>query len=118
MLGFRGAQNAAVAEGQFAVRAAANPKIVAEAPVVEVVLALVARLGVGRGFILPVAGGAQQLVAAFEDVPQRVVVRQHRRPRAEQGVWLDGQLIPRQVRRVQSDRLAQIVQRLFQRLVR
>ncbi len=118
VLGLGGAQDAPVAEGHLAVRAAADPQIVAEAPVVEVVLALVARFGIGRSFILLIAGGAQQLVAAFEDIPQRVVVRQNRRARAEQGVRLDGQLIPRQVRRIESDSLAQIVQRLFQRLIR
>ncbi|SVK46189.1 Uncharacterised protein [Acinetobacter baumannii] len=118
VFGLGGAQNAAVAEGHLAVCAAADPQIVAEAPVVEVVLALVARLGVGRGFVLLIAGGAQQLVAALEDVPQRIVVRQNRRARAEQGVRLDGQLIPRQVRRIEGDSLAQIVQRLFQRLIR
>jgi len=47
MARFGGAQNASVREGDFAVRATANPQIVAEAPVVEIVLALITRLCIG-----------------------------------------------------------------------
>ena len=54
----------------------------------------------------------------FKNIPQRIVIRQHRRTGAEEGIRLNRQLIPRQVRRVELDGLAQIVQRFIQRLVR
>ncbi|SQA99510.1 Uncharacterised protein [Cedecea neteri] len=79
MARFRRAHNSPVREGDFTVRTAANAKIVAKAPVVQVVLALVAWFRIGGGFILLVACGGEQLVALLENIPQRVVIRQLRR---------------------------------------
>ena len=55
----RASDGAAVWIGQLAMGAAANSQIIAKAPVVEIVLALEARLGVGRYLILSVAGGLE-----------------------------------------------------------
>ncbi|CSA92158.1 Uncharacterised protein [Vibrio cholerae] len=52
VLGFGGADNAPISKTQFAVRATANPEVVTKAPIVEVVLALIARLAVARNLIL------------------------------------------------------------------
>ncbi len=113
-----GSQNTSVREGHFTVCAAANSQIIAKTPVVQVVLTLAAWLRIGRGFVLLIPGGSQQLVALLENIPQRVVIRQHRRARTKQRVRLNGQLIPGEVRRVQLNGLAQIVQRFVQRLIR
>ncbi|MNT77004.1 hypothetical protein D3C72_2160730 [compost metagenome] len=75
MLGFGGAQNATIGKGQLAVCATTNPQIVAKAPVVEVVLTLITRFGVGRSFILLITSGTQQLMSLFKDIPQRVIIR-------------------------------------------
>ena len=53
--GFGSTQNTPVREGHLAVRAAANAQIVAKAPVVQVVLTLIARLRIGRRFVLLIA---------------------------------------------------------------
>ncbi|MNC34095.1 hypothetical protein D3C75_825120 [compost metagenome] len=86
--------------------ATANAKVIAKAPVVQVVLALITRFRVGRGFILLVARSSQKFVALLEDIPKRVVVRQFWRAGAEQSIRLNRQLIPREMRRVQFNRLA------------
>src|SRR5690606_19753460 len=92
------------AEGELAVRARADPEIVAEAPVVEVVRALPARPRVGAGFVLRVTGIGQHRLAGFLDVPGRVVVRYAaRRARREHRVGLQGELVVRDVRRRQRD---------------
>ncbi|MNP62865.1 hypothetical protein D3C76_1581950 [compost metagenome] len=106
MARFGGSQNTPVREGYFAVGTAANPQVVAKTPVVQVVLTLVARLCVGRGFVLLIPGGSQKPMALLENIPQRVIIRQHRRARTKQRVRLNGQLIPGEMRRVQFDGLA------------
>ncbi len=67
--GFGGTQNAPVREGYLAVRAAADAKVVAKAPVVEIMLTLIARFGVSGSLVLLVAGGAQQLMPLLENIP-------------------------------------------------
>ena len=57
-------------------------------------------------------------MSLLKDIPQGVVIRQYRRTGAKQGIWLNGQLIPGEMRRIKVDGLTQIVQRLFQRLIR
>ncbi len=98
--------------------AAANSQIITKTPVVQIVLTLIARLRIRRRFVLLIPRRGQKLVALLEDIPQRVIVRQHRRTGTKQGVRLNGQLIPRQMRRIQFNRLTQIVQRFFERLIR
>ena len=115
---FGGTQNASVREGHFAMCAAANSQIITKTPVVQIVLTLIARLRIRRRFVLLIPRRGQKLVALLEDIPQRVIVRQHRRTGTKQGVRLNGQLIPRQMRRIQFNRLTQIVQRFFERLIR
>lgn len=58
-----------VREGYLAVRAAADAEIVAKAPVVEIVLTLIARFGVSGSLVLLVAGGAQQLMSLLKNIP-------------------------------------------------
>ena len=106
MAGFRGTQNAPVGERYFAVRAAADTQIIPETPVIQVVLALITWFRVGRGFVLRITGCGQQLMPLLENIPQRVVVRQHRRARAKQRIRLYGQLIPGEMWRAQRNRLA------------
>jgi len=93
-----GSQNTSVREGHFTVCPAANPQIIAKTPVVQVVLTLVAWLRIGRGFVLLIPGGSQQLVALLENIPQRVVIRQYRRTGTKQRVGFNGELIPGQMR--------------------
>ncbi|CRM80693.1 hypothetical protein [Pseudomonas sp. 22 E 5] len=90
---------------------------VAEAPVVQVVSRRAARLGIGRDFILRVTVFGQQRLAGFLNVPQRVVFRQRGRLVPEHGVGFQRQLIPRQVRGLQRDGLAQVAQGIVQRLI-
>jgi hypothetical protein len=56
-------------------------------PVVEVVPALPARLGEGRGFVVRVAGGGQPGLDGFLHVGAQVVVGQFRRLRAAKRVF-------------------------------
>ncbi|CSP73491.1 Uncharacterised protein [Shigella sonnei] len=42
----------------------------------------------------------------FENIPQRVIVRQHRWSRTKQRIGFDGQLIPGKMRRIQFNGLA------------
>ncbi len=67
--GFGSTQNAPVGEGYLAVRAAADAKVVAKAPVIEIMLTLIARFGVSGSLVLLVAGGAQQLMPLLENIP-------------------------------------------------
>lgn len=55
--GFGGAQDPAAREGDFTVGTAANTQIVAKAPVVQIMLALITGFGIGRRFVLLIARG-------------------------------------------------------------
>src|SRR3546814_20474014 len=66
-------------QGELAVRSGADPEVVAEAPVVEVVRALQARARVGADLVLRVAGLGQHRLAAFLHVPGGVLVGNARR---------------------------------------
>ncbi len=114
-----GAQDLLVGEVRhLAVGAAADPQIVAEAPVVEVVAALVARLGIGRDLVLLIALGGQHGVALLVDVPQGVVFRQLGRLGGKRRVRLYGELIPGEVRRRAVDGLLQVIEGIVQALIR
>ena len=99
-------------------RTAADAKVVAKAPVVQVVLTLITRFSIGRCLILLITCRRQQTMSLLKDIPQGVVIRQHRRTGAKQSIRLNSQLIPGEMRRIEFDRLTQVVQRLVQRLVR
>lgn len=58
MFSLRRAQDAAIAEIEFAGRTAADPPIGAKKPIIEIVLTLITRLSIGRGLILLIADGA------------------------------------------------------------
>ena len=61
LLGLRGAQDALrERETELSVRAGADPQVVAEQPVIEVVPAARALARVCRDFVLPIAGFGQQ----------------------------------------------------------
>ena len=87
-------------------RSGANPQIIAESPIVQVVAALVARTGMRRGFIVYVAGRAQLGIDQVPDVRGQLIVWKLRRMTMEQGVRLDRQMIKGDVwrRDVQSGR--------------
>src|SRR5471030_2278093 len=85
-----GAQYPAVGLGQFAVRAAADTEIVTETSIIEIVLALKTRLGIGRGFILPITGGGEQRITLLVDLPKRIIVGQYRWPGAKQRIGFNG----------------------------
>ncbi|MCY1439663.1 hypothetical protein D9M71_559080 [compost metagenome] len=74
-------------------------------------------LGVGRYLVLAVAVLGHQRLAGFLNIPEDVVFGQLWRLVPEHRVRLHGQLIPRQVCRPQIDGLAQVTQRVVQRLV-
>src|SRR5690606_16685336 len=81
-----------------------DAKIIAVAPVVEVVRALAAGAGVGGHLVVFVAGVGQQRLATLLHVPGPVVVgNAGRRTRGEQGVRLKGELVVGDVRRLQGD---------------
>ena len=54
---------------QFAMGAAADTQIVTEAPIVQIVSALKPGLGIGRNFVLSIAGRQQEGMALLLDIP-------------------------------------------------
>src|SRR5690606_38901722 len=98
--------------------AGAKAKEIAKGPVIEVVPRLAIRLGVGRGFILPITVGSKQRLAGFLDVPENVVFRQYGRLVPEHSVGFDGQLIPGQVGRLLGNGNVQVVERILETLAR
>ncbi|MNV25249.1 hypothetical protein D3C71_1163410 [compost metagenome] len=119
MLHLGGAQDLLVREiRHLAVGAAADAQIVTKAPVVEVVAALIARLGVGRDLVLLVTLGGEHGVTLLVDVPQSVIFRQLGGLGGERGVRLYGELIPGEVRRRAVDGLLQIIEGVLQALIR
>ena len=88
-----------VGEADFAVGAGADTQVIAEGPVVEVVAATITRLAVSRHLVLAVVRRRQQLLASVLNIRQGILDWQQRRPFVEDGIGLDRQLVPGQVRR-------------------
>ena len=65
----------AVVQGQLGMGAGADAEVVAEVPVVQVVLALLAGLREGRGFVVGVTGGSQPGLDGFLHVGADVALR-------------------------------------------
>ncbi|MNX75728.1 hypothetical protein D3C86_1072140 [compost metagenome] len=119
MLHLGGAQDLLVREiRHLAVGAAAYAQIVAKAPVVEVVAALIARLGVGRDLVLLITLGGEHGVTLLIDVPQGVILRQLGRLGGERRVRLYGELIPGEMGRRAVHGLLQIIEGVLQALIR
>ena len=77
-------------------------------------MALPARLGIGRDFILAVTGFGQQRLTLQLHVPGEIMVRQGRWVQVEMGIWFQGQLIVGDMGRRQIDRLLQVCCGLLQ----
>ena len=96
--------NNAVRKAQLAVCARTNPQVVAKLPVIAVVKALMAGLGIGRDLIATHTrrnGAGRNQVQHFVS---RIVLRNHRRVLGEVGIGLNGQVINRQMRRRKRER--------------
>ena len=106
-----------VGKRQLAVRPGAQPQIVAEHPVVQVVLRPVPRACPGRHFVVLV-GTAQHLAHGIEHGCGQVIVGYLRRKARKQRVRLQRQVIAGQVRRRKRQRRGQILAQLGQRLLR
>ncbi|KAG0944659.1 hypothetical protein G6F31_014561 [Rhizopus arrhizus] len=88
----------------LAVRAGADAQVVAEAPVVQVVRTLPAGARIGADLVLAKAGLCQQGLAVFLHVPGVVLIGNAlRRPCEEHRVRFQGQLVVRDVRRLQCE---------------
>ena len=107
-----------VVERQLAVRAGADAQVVAELPVVQVVPAGMAFAAVGRDLVVPQPRGAGFVLDQRLHVGGQVVVGQGRRSRCKQRVRLERQVVIRQVRRLEGQRLAQVGAQCRQRLAR
>src|SRR5690606_35931827 len=111
--GLAGAQDAALpGAGDLAVGAGADAEVVAKAPVVEVVAGLVPRPGPGGHLVGAKAGGGQVFLPGILDGPQHLLVRQGRGAFVEDGIGLDGELVPGQVGGVEIAGEAQVRQGL------
>ena len=99
-------------------RACANAKIVAKLPIVQIVQAPVARLGVGRNFIPVHARSTSQLGDPVQHGVGIIVFRQHGRKFCEVGIGLDSQVVNRDVRGLKRERLAHVQRQVFQGLSR
>ncbi len=93
----------------LAVRAGTNAQVVTKTPVIQVVRALPAGAGIGTHLVLAEAGLRQQRLAVFLHVPGSVFIGDAlRRPREEHGVRFQGQLVVRDVGRLQRERAFQV----------
>src|SRR4051812_37525731 len=84
-------------------RPGADAKVIAELPIVEVVLAPESPPGEGGGLVALVAGGAERVLDGELHIGGLVVLGKRGRPGVEGGVWLYGQLIRREMRRAARD---------------
>jgi hypothetical protein len=103
-------------KAQLAVRAGADAEVVAELPVVEVVHAAMAGPRERRHLVARQPRRRRALGDEVEHVGCHVVVGQPRRVLGEEGVGLDRQVVDRQVRRLERQRLLQVGLQLGQRL--
>ena len=107
-----------VRKTELAVRARPNAQIVAKLPIVQVVRAAVAGLGVGRHFVTgqPRSGG--QLGDAVHHFVGQIVLGQNWWELGKHGVGLDGEVVDRDVRRCKAQRGQDILRQSGQRLAR
>ena len=89
-------------------RAGTNAQIVSKLPIVEVVKAAVPRLGVGRDFIALEPGFARHVGDAVEHGVGQVLLGNGRGELRKISVGLDRQVVNRDVRRTQGQRLAHV----------
>ena len=87
----------AAAAGALAVRAGANPQVIAKLPVVQVVAAAAVRLRISRDLILRVAESGHDFDPLFLHVPGAVAVGQRRWVRMECSVGFQCQVVVRQM---------------------
>ena len=113
----RSARVAATGVGELAVRTGADAEVVAEAPVVQVVPALRAAPRIGRDFVLLEPRGGEPRLASDLHREGHLVVGQARRPTLERRAGLQRQLVMRNVRGLECERLLQVRQRVVQRLL-
>ncbi|VXA89346.1 hypothetical protein AERO8C_90050 [Aeromonas veronii] len=119
MLHLGSAQDLLIREiGHLAMGATADPQIVTKAPVVEIVMALVALFGISRDLVLAITAGGEHGVALLVDIPQGVIFRQFGRLGGKRRVRLYGELIPGEVRRGAVDSLLQVIKGVIQTLIR
>ena len=98
-------------------RAGPDAEVIAVGPVIEIVLTALPSLGIGRYFVLGVAGISHAGDAGFLHVPGVIHFRNAgRRLGGEQGVRLQGELVMREMLRIQGNRLLNIRQRHCQGL--
>ena len=88
----------AVGKRELGMRSGADAQIIAEAPVVEIVPALAARLSESRRLVMPVTRIEEHAFDRVIHVCGLVVVGQRRRLAMEQRVGLDREVIERQMR--------------------
>ena len=97
-----------VMQRQLGMGAGADPQVVAEMPVVQVVAALLAGPGEGRGLVVGVAGRRQPLLDCLLHVGAQVAFGQLRRKGGEVGVRLERQLVAGEVRRGEGERAVDV----------
>src|SRR5690606_21371676 len=99
----------------FSVRACADPDVVAEAPVVQVVAAAEAGPRIRRDLVALVARAREERAARRFDLLHGFVVRERRRTAMKRGVRLERELIPGDVRRSEGDRALEVRERACDR---
>ena len=106
----------AVRKTEFAVRACPNAQVVAKLPVIQIMKATVAGFGIGRDLITLHARLSCHLGDAVEHGIGQVFLRYHRRKLGKVGVGLNGQVVNRDVGRIQGQCLAHVFFEAFQGL--
>ena len=108
----------AIGERKLGMRAGAYAEVVAEAPVIEVVPALAARSGEGRGLVVEVAGVSEPLIDHVLHVGGEFRVRQRRRMAVKEGVGFQREVVGRKVGGAEAQRRIDVLLSLLQRLLR
>ena len=107
-----------VRKAELAVRARADAEVIAELPVVQIVLAALAGLGVCRHLVVLVACRRQPRVNPVLHCKRRVVIRQRGRVLGEVRVRLQRQVVQRHVVRIERQRGLHVGLALGKRLAR
>ncbi len=103
-------------KAQFAVSPGAYAQVIAELPVIGVVPAAMPGLGIRRHFIPIHERSGRHFSDAIQHAVSRVVVGNAGRVLGEIGVGLDGEVIDRDVRRRECQRLGHVLFHLRQAL--
>ena len=85
-------------KAQLTVGAGANAQVVAKLPIVEVMLGAMPRASIGRYFVMRQTERSTALKHQVLHLRNAVVVGQSGRKFSEVGVWLQRQVVVRQVR--------------------